>query len=172
MIVYVNHADMHAMQTLTEQGFYLYREEVRRQEKSTGVAYLLLLFLGSLGVHKFYLNKAIGFVYVVASVTAYNAYTHMRSVELANPYGPFLYNNVLMFAGVIGGLYVIGSLLVDLLSMGNQVEAHNRVTRQRILAMVAYSFARYPQAPQPPSAAVPVAANQTPYNFPPPPNRR
>ncbi|QSZ28046.1 TM2 domain-containing protein [Aceticella autotrophica] len=52
-------------QKLTEKQLSILSSEMEKYKKSTTVAYLLWLFLGGLGAHKFYLGKiGMGFLYL------------------------------------------------------------------------------------------------------------
>ncbi len=54
-------------QQLNEKQLIILESEMRKQKKSLGLSYILLVFLGSLGVHKFYLGKTLwGIIYFSA----------------------------------------------------------------------------------------------------------
>jgi len=56
-------------QQLTAQQLGILQTEMEKNKKSTGVAYALWFFLGSLGVHKFYLKNTVwGIIYIALFV--------------------------------------------------------------------------------------------------------
>ncbi|MDI6604243.1 MAG: TM2 domain-containing protein [Thermoanaerobacteraceae bacterium] len=56
-------------QKLTEKQLSILSSEMEKYKKSTTVAYLLWLFLGGFGAHKFYLGKiGMGFLYLSMSI--------------------------------------------------------------------------------------------------------
>ncbi len=51
---------------LSDKQLAILESEMQNHRKSVGLAYVLLIFLGSIGVHQFYLGKTVrGIVYLV-----------------------------------------------------------------------------------------------------------
>ena len=60
------------MSNLSDKQLVILEGELSRSKKSTGIAYLLWFFLGSLGVHKLYLGKTgWGIAYLLLTVAGY-----------------------------------------------------------------------------------------------------
>ena len=54
---------------LTEKQMSILNSEMDKRKKSVGLSYVLFIFFGSLGVHKFYLgNKKMGIIYLVLGI--------------------------------------------------------------------------------------------------------
>lgn len=91
---------------LTNEEKMLANSEVANNKKSTGVAYLLWFFLGSIGIHRFYLNrKGSGITMLILSVVGWLT--------------TFLIIGFLFLAVV--GIWV----LVDLFLVGKMVKEEN-----------------------------------------------
>ena len=53
--------------SLTEKELLIFQAEILKNKKRTGIAYLLFLLLGLIGIHKFYIGKKIkGLWYIMA----------------------------------------------------------------------------------------------------------
>ncbi len=64
--------DLQIQRQLNDRDFAIFQEELKRQRKSTGVAYLLWFLLGGLGAHRFYIGDIfIGLIYLVLSVVGW-----------------------------------------------------------------------------------------------------
>ena len=60
------------MSNLSDKQLVILEGELSRSKKSTGIAYLLWFFLGSLGIHKLYLGKTgWGIAYLLLTVAGY-----------------------------------------------------------------------------------------------------
>lgn len=167
----LNSVEVTAMQTLTDQGYMLYRQETQRLQKSAGIAYLLWLLFGTLGIHKFYIKKDSGVLYLILAGVVYSA--NSPDIMLGAGF-PLAYIDEYMMLG-LAAMVVLGIfLLVDLASLGHQVDTYNREVRQIVLNGLAPTFARHPIAPASYATQphAPLPAPVSPYNFPPPPNTR
>ncbi len=57
---------------LSDHELSVFNSEMEKYKKGTGLAYLLWFFLGTLGIHKFYIGKVIfGIIYVVLGLLAW-----------------------------------------------------------------------------------------------------
>lgn len=58
-----------AKQKLSEKQISILNSEMEKHKKSTGLSYVLLIFFGSLGIHKFYIGKALwGVIYLILGI--------------------------------------------------------------------------------------------------------
>lgn len=61
-------------QNLTEKQLSILSSEMEKHKKSTGLTYALLIFFGTLGIHKFYIGKAKwGIIYLVLGILGWMA---------------------------------------------------------------------------------------------------
>jgi len=59
---------------LSEHELSVFNSEIEKYKKSTGLAYVLWWFLGTLGIHKFYIGKIkLGILYLVLGICAWVA---------------------------------------------------------------------------------------------------
>lgn len=57
---------------LSDHELSVLNSEMEKYKKSTGLAYVLWLFLGTLGIHKFYIGKiTMGLIYLVLGIGAW-----------------------------------------------------------------------------------------------------
>jgi TM2 domain-containing membrane protein YozV len=90
--------------------------EFKRKKKDTLTAYIFLVFLWFIGLHKFYIGRTIeGIIYIV-------------SVPLSlifSIYGFFNLDNIFLFIGVSFGTIIGIFLLLDVITLWKQVEKAN-----------------------------------------------
>jgi TM2 domain-containing membrane protein YozV len=90
--------------------------EFKRKKKDTLTAYIFLVFLWFIGLHKFYIGRTIeGIIYIV-------------SVPLSlifSIYGFFNLDNTFLFIGVSLGTIIGIFLLLDVITLWKQVEKAN-----------------------------------------------
>lgn len=102
--------DLTRIENLTDKQITILNGEIIRNRKSTGVTYLLLIFLGGIGVHKFYLGKTImGLIYI----------------------GFFILG--LITAG-LGFIVLAVALLIDLFTIPKQIKEHEDKIKGELLA--------------------------------------
>jgi len=102
-------------QQLTAQQLGILNSEMEKHKKSTAVAYLLLFFLGSFGIHKFYLSNTImGILYLVLFVLG--AATSAIGIGF-------------LFFAILGIL-----LLVDLFTIPRQIRKLYEKEEEKIIA--------------------------------------
>ncbi len=57
---------------LTEKQIAILNNELDKNKKSTGLTYVLFIFFGSLGIHKFYIgNKKMGLIYLFLGIVGW-----------------------------------------------------------------------------------------------------
>jgi len=123
-------------QNLTERQLAILNSEMEKHKKSVGAAYVLFLFFGFLGVHKFYMGKVfLGIIYPILSIvgwaatlSGYGAYV----AELAGDPAP----QGGAGAGIMGILCLaaLGILmLIDLFTIPGQIRQHYEKTEERII---------------------------------------
>ncbi|NUB42925.1 TM2 domain-containing protein [Fertoebacter nigrum] len=99
--------------TLNTQEQMLVEQRVTNEAKSAGVAYLLVIFFGGLGAHRFYLGST-------GSAAAMLVIFILGWITLPIVVGGFL-------------LFAIGIwVLVDLFLIPGMVQKHKEATRQRL----------------------------------------
>jgi TM2 domain-containing membrane protein YozV len=90
--------------------------EFKRKKKDTLTAYIFLVFLWFIGLHKFYIGRTIeGIIYIV-------------SVPLSlifSIYGFFNLDNTFLFIGISFGTIIGIFLLLDVITLWKQVEKAN-----------------------------------------------
>jgi len=102
-------------QQLTAQQLGILNSEMEKHKKSTAVAYLLLFFLGSFGIHKFYLsNTMMGILYLVLFILG--AATSTIGIGF-------------LFFAILGIL-----LLVDLFTIPRQIRKLYEKEEEKIIA--------------------------------------
>ena len=93
------------LENLTDKQVSIFNGEIERNKKSTATAYLLLIFLGAIGAHKFYLKKPVwGVLYLIFCIIGW--------LTIAIGIGAF----ILTILGI--------ALLVDIFKIPNQIKKH------------------------------------------------
>lgn len=116
---------------LSEKQLVILESELKKKRKSMPLAYILLIFLGFLGVHKFYLGKTKqGVLYVLLSVVGFislvvGEFTGLISFGAS---GTTLFTFGLVCAGVLGVM-----LIIDLFTTPGQVRQFNETVESRII---------------------------------------
>lgn len=116
---------------LSEKQLVILESELKKKRKSMPLAYILLIFLGFLGVHKFYLGKTKqGVLYVLLSVVGFislvvGEFTGLISFGAS---GTMLFTFGLVCAGVLGVM-----LIINLFTTPGQVRQFNETVESRII---------------------------------------
>lgn len=107
---------------LSDREYQMLESRMRDYDKSHGLAYVLWFFLGSLGVHKFYIGKVMmGFVYPILSMIAFVNFI----VTIASPEN---------FGWWIIPLMILGFLLIyDLITIPGQIRSVKEKKKVKIL---------------------------------------
>lgn len=70
---------------LSDHELAVFNSELEKYKKSTGLAYLLWFFLGTLGIHKFYVGKiGMGILYLLLGVAAWTSLIIGLTVGMAS----------------------------------------------------------------------------------------
>lgn len=123
-------SDLERMSKLSEKQLVILNGELQRAKKSTLTAYLLWFFLGSLGVHKFYLGKtAWGIIYLLMTIIGWftgGVGLILTMGGLAQAGGTALLGLVLLaFLGIL--------LLIDLFTIPRQIRKHEQRLKEKLL---------------------------------------
>ena len=116
---------------LSQQQFFILESEMQKRRKSLPLTYVLLIFLGALGVHKFYLGKTKqGLLYLVLGVVGFislliGEFTGLISFGAS---GMPLFRFGLVCLGILVIL-----LIVDLFTIPRQVRQANMATENKII---------------------------------------
>lgn len=116
---------------LSQQQFFILESEMQKRRKSLPLTYVLLIFLGALGVHKFYLGKTKqGLLYLVLGVVGFislliGEFTGLISLGAS---GMPLFRFGLVCLGILVIL-----LIVDLFTIPRQVRQANMAAENKII---------------------------------------
>ena len=70
----MEHNILELKKSLSDHELSVFNSEMEKHKKSAGLAYLLWFFLGTLGIHKFYISKiGMGIVYIVSGIVAWTS---------------------------------------------------------------------------------------------------
>lgn len=110
---------------ISDRQLAILESEMKKQRKSVGLAYVLLILLGNIGVHQFYLGKTRrGLAYLLLGVVGWIS---LFSSFLGEANGGAGVIGILCFAVV--GIF----LLIDLFTLPKQVRAADEVAEDKIL---------------------------------------
>lgn len=121
---------------LTNEDRQLYERDLEHYQKKPLIAYLLLIFLGTLGAHKFYLNKiGAGLLYPALSLIGWilNVGTGLSIIggildpDIISSYG--IYATI----GLLAWLAFLGITIYDIITLPNQIEHRNYGVRINLL---------------------------------------
>ncbi|NLM37672.1 MAG: TM2 domain-containing protein [Firmicutes bacterium] len=119
------------MSNLSDKQLAILEGELSRNKKSTGIAYLLWFFLGSLGVHKFYIGKTSwGIAYLLMGIlgcaTGGVGIILSLDEELASALGAAVFGLVLL---VLLGIF----LFIDLFTIPRQIRKQEERFKEKLL---------------------------------------
>lgn len=126
--------DIKLQERLTEKQLTIFHAEMARQHRSLTVGYLLLVFLGTLGLHKFYIGRIwVGIVYALLFVFGLGL---LSSGGLISVFGTG--EDIAAGAGMGSfGLFLLiclgFCLLWDIITLPRQVNAREKRIRQALL---------------------------------------
>jgi len=105
---------------LSERQLAVLNSEMGKHQKSTGLAYILCIFVGYLGIHKFYAGKAgWGIIYILlAASTAIS--------------GPLFFPIAIGTGGILGLL-----LIIDLFTIPRQLRKNYEKKERKVLQAIA-----------------------------------
>lgn len=118
-------------QQLSDRQLAILESEMQKHKKSVGLAYVFLIFLGSLGIHKFYLGKALwGVIYLILGILGWIT---ISTGGLAAIAGDTSSASGLGVFGIIC-LFILGILLlIDLFTLPKQVRAAYEKSEDKII---------------------------------------
>ena len=118
-------------QALTEKQLSILGSEMEKHKKSTGLAYALWFFFGTLGIHKFYIGKAKwGALYLVLGIIGWATVFTGGIAALANDSSS---------AGSLGIIAILClgfvgiCLLIDLFTMPKQLKKSYEIAEQKVI---------------------------------------
>ena len=101
---------------MTAQQLSVLSSEMEKHKKSTGLTYVFWFFLGTLGIHKFYIGKAgMGVIYLLLGVAAWIS----LAVGVATGSDAGIGGGILAFIVLIAIVGIM--LLIDLFTIGRQI---------------------------------------------------
>ncbi len=110
---------------ISDRQLAILESEMQKHRKSVGLAYVLLIFLGNIGIHQFYLGKTRrGLAYLVLGVVGWIS---LFSSFLGEGNGGAGSIGILCF--VVVGIF----LLIDLFTLPKQVRAATELAENKIL---------------------------------------
>lgn len=120
---------------LSEKQLLILRDELESKRKSVGLTYLLYIFFGILGIHKFYLEKKKkGIIYVFLSFIGYESYNIGSTFSV---YSSGIKNNLLVGLEIFGIvlLVILGLLLLrDLFTIPQQINKLEEEYKEKIIS--------------------------------------
>ena len=116
---------------LSEKQLVILESELKKRRKNLPLAYVLLIFLGFLGVHKFYLGKAKqGVLYVLLSVVGFISLIVGEFTGLIS----FGASGTTLFTFGLASLAAVCiMLIIDLFTTPSQVRQFNETVESRII---------------------------------------
>ena len=119
-------------QKLTDKQLMILNSEMEKHKKSTAVAYLLWVFLGSLGIHKFYIGKSgwgavnllIG---VVGWITAFTGGLAALANDVESTYK-------LGAIGLLCFFLLVIMLFIDLFTIPRQIKNKYEAEEKRVIS--------------------------------------
>lgn len=124
--------DIRLQEELSDKQLTIFNAEMQRQHRSIGVGYVLLIFLGAFGVHKFYLGRAFaGIVYALLFLLGW-ALTGGAGAAV------FLGTADDAIGGmVLTGLFLLAilgfALIWDLITLPSQIRSREKKLRRELL---------------------------------------
>uniref|UniRef100_A0A7V4DWT3 TM2 domain-containing protein n=1 Tax=Dictyoglomus thermophilum TaxID=14 RepID=A0A7V4DWT3_DICTH len=123
-------------QRLTEKQLAILNSEMEKHKRSVGLAYVLFIFFGGLGVHKFYLGKTVwGVIYLILTILNLililgSGLYDLNSLFLNNTdsTGENLFLIVGLFVMILGAF-----LLYDLFTLPRQTRRINEEKEKEII---------------------------------------
>lgn len=123
--------DLKRQENLSDKQINILNSELRNQRKSVGIAYLLYIFFGAIGVHQFYLGKwKRGLLYLILTISGWFmgglGFISAGSYNNSASGGQFILGFIML---VIVGIF----LLIDLFTIPKQVrKLHNNLKNKII----------------------------------------
>lgn len=126
--------DIRLQEQLSEKQLAIFNGEMQRQHRSTGIGYLLLIFLGVLGVHKFYLGRVFaGIVYALLFIFGWAFMGAGGAVALFGTSEEVAAGGGMAFLGSVFLVILSLGLLWDLITLPSQIRSREKRLRQELL---------------------------------------
>jgi len=126
--------DIRLQEELSDKQLAIFNAEMQRQHRSTGIGYLLLIFLGVLGVHKFYLGRVLaGIIYALLFIFGWAFMGAGGAVAVFGTEADVAAGGGMASLGIIL-LVILGlGLLWDLITLPSQIRSREKRLRQELL---------------------------------------
>lgn len=125
--------DLDVQRNLGDKELAIFNAEMQRHHRSTLISYLLLIFLGGLGAHKFYLGKVLwGIIYLILSIVGYVLFFGGFITAMADPTGVEAGASASAL-GILASAVIGILLLIDLFTLPLQVKRRNKKIRKQLL---------------------------------------
>ena len=130
----MNLDDIKLQEKLTDKQLAIFNAEMARQQRSLTVGYLLLVFLGALGLHKFYIGRILaGIVYALLFILGWAFMGSGGLVAIFGSAEDVAAASGMSFIGMFM-LIVLGfCLLWDLITLSRQFAARESKIRHELL---------------------------------------
>jgi len=114
---------------LTEHQLSILASEMEKNKKSTGLAYVLLFFCGTLGIHKFYLGEIkMGFTYLILGLVGWiSLVVGFTSISFYEGGAGATIFSILIFCAL--GIF----LVIDLFTLPSQVKTNYEVIESQCI---------------------------------------
>lgn len=126
---------INAQKQLTDRELIIFNSELDRKRKSNTTAYLLYFFLGTFGVHKFYIGKPIaGFSYIFlllgGLVLTFSGLAHTPDSVVTEE------SSTALAIGVTALALLGVSIAIDLFTIPGQIRKQEEQVRKALLAQL------------------------------------
>ncbi len=118
--------------TLTDRELIIFNSELDRKRKSTATAYILYLFLGAFGVHKFYLGqpiKGISYIFMLLGGLSFLATPALNPSAMTDA-------STVSSLGAISLLGLGLNMLIDLFTIPRQIKKQEDRVRNDLLTQL------------------------------------
>jgi len=119
-------------QELTMEQLAVLENEMQKQRKSLGLAYVLCIFLGGLGIHKFYLQETTqGILYLLLGIFSFRINGRWGVFHRLSPLVPLVidFSQLGSFCSIALGLLI----LIDLFTLPGQVRKTTESMENKII---------------------------------------
>lgn len=134
----MDYDDIKLQEQLTDKQLAIFHAEMTRQNKSLTTSYLLLIFLGTLGIHKFYLGRIrSGIMYIIFFVFGWAITASGGLIAMVGTEDDIAAGGGMAIVGVLLLVALGLCLLWDLITLPRQFKAREKKVRQETLKKLA-----------------------------------